>query len=224
MAQLAVGAIRDQKLALAKHLKKLEPASTTPVTWKINALDKIGGQTAAKLGRPQLISTADGKAVLFNGVDAGLVVNTNPVAGAAAFTVEAVFRPDAGGTTEQRWFHIQEAANDNRVLLEIRLKGDQWFLDSFIKSGENKLTLYSENFKHKAGEWYHVALVFDGTTMRHFVDGKEELSGALVILPLGRGTTSIGVRMNRVFWFKGAVRKARFTRRALTPREFMGKK
>jgi lysophospholipase L1-like esterase len=224
MARLAVAAIRDQKLGLAKYLKKDDASPATTVTWKINALDKIGGQTTLKIGTPRVVETADGKAVLFNGVDTGLVVNTNPVAGATAFTVEAVFRPDAGGTTEQRWFHIQEEANDNRVLLEIRLTGDQWFLDSFIKSGENKLTLYSENFKHKAGEWYHVALVFDGTTMRHFVDGKEELSGALTIQPLGGGSTSIGVRMNRVFWFKGAVRKARFTPRALSPREFMGKK
>ena len=231
MAGLAVAAIREQKLGLAKHLKKDEASlktphgvAATPVTWKIDRLDKIGGQAAATIGNPQVITTSDGKAVLFDGVDDGLIVNSNPVAGVAAFTVEAVFRPDAGGTTEQRWFHIQEGANDNRVLLEIRLTGDEWFLDTFIKSGENKLTLYSENFKHKAGEWYHVALVYDGATMRHFVDGKEELSGSLVIEPLGSGSTSIGVRMNRVFWFKGAVRKARFTPRALSPQEFMGKK
>jgi hypothetical protein len=60
--------------------------------------------------------------------------------------------------------------------------------------------------------------------MRHFVDGREELSGPLTIQPLGAGSASIGVRMNRVFWFKGAVRKVRFTPRALGPREFMGKK
>jgi hypothetical protein len=30
--------------------------------------------------------------------------------------------------------------------------------------------------------------------------------------------------MNRVFWFKGAIRKARFTGRALAPAEFMEKK
>jgi lysophospholipase L1-like esterase len=229
MARLAVAAIREQKLGLAKHLKKDEApvpngVASAAVTWKINSLDKINGQPAVTIGNPQVIKTADGKAVLFDGVDDGLIVNANPIAGAAAFTVEAVFRPDAGGTTEQRWFHIQESANDNRVLLEIRLTGDQWFLDTFIKSGENKLTLYSENFKHQAGEWYHVALVFDGKTMRHFVDGREELSGPLTILPLGGGSTSIGVRMNRVFWFKGAVRKARFTARALLPKEFMGKK
>lgn len=220
MAGLVVDAIREQKLALAKQLK----AAPLPVTWDINHLDKIGGQAATTIGNPQVINTANGKAVLFDGLKDGLVVNTNPIAATAAFTVEAVFRPDSGGTTEQRWFHIQEAANDNRVLLEIRLTGDEWFLDSFIKSGEEKRTLYSENFKHKTGEWYHVALVYDGVTMHHFVDGKEELSGPLTIQPLGVGSTSIGVRMNRVFWFKGAVRKARFTPRALSRTEFMGKK
>jgi hypothetical protein len=68
-----------------------------------------------------------------------------------------------------------------------------------------------------------VALVYDGRLMRHFVDGHEELSGPLAIQPLGVGKTSIGVRMNRVFWFKGAVRKVRFTPRALSPKEFKGK-
>lgn len=221
-----VGASVALMVAISGYGQKPEHngAAATPVTWKINRLDKIGRQPAVRIGNPQVINTSDGKAVLFDGLDDGLIVNTNPIAGAATFTVEAVFRPDAGGTTEQRWFHIQEEANDNRVLLEIRLTGDQWFLDTFIKSGENKRTLYAENFKHNVGEWYHVALVYDGTIMRHFVDGKEELSGPVTIQPLGGGSTSIGVRMNRVFWFKGAVRKARFTPRALSPKEFMGKK
>jgi lysophospholipase L1-like esterase len=224
MARLAVAAIRGQQLGLAKYLKPTNAVKASQVTWKFDSVDQIGGLRGEKIGHPQVIDTPAGRGVLFDGVGDGLVANTNPLAGATAFTVEAVFRPDAGGTFQQRWFHIQETANDNRVLLETRLTGDQWFLDTFIKSGENKLTLYSENFKHKTGEWYHVALVFDGTTMRHFVDGKEELSGPLLIRPLGDGSTSIGVRMNRVFWFKGAVRKTRFTRRALAPHEFMGKK
>ena len=225
MARLVVEAIRELHLGLAKYLLRENAThKATPVTWKINSPKAIGGQATETLGNPQVVDTVGGHAVMFDGVDDGLVVKANPLAGAAAFTLEAVFRPDSGGTFEQRWFHIQEAANDNRVLLEIRLSGDQWFLDTFIKSGENKLTLYSENFKHQTGAWYHVALTFDGVTMRHFVDGKEELSGPLTIQPLGEGSTSIGVRMNRVFWFKGAVSKVRFTPRALGPRDFMGKK
>jgi Concanavalin A-like lectin/glucanases superfamily len=193
------------------------------VTWTIDNLKKIGGQPVTVIGNPQVIKVAGGKAVVFDGVDDGLLVKTNPVAGAQAFTVEAVFRPDAGGAAEQRWFHVQEETSDDRILLETRLVGKEWFLDTFIKSGANSRPLFAENFKHPLGEWYHVALVYDGTTMRHYVDGKEELSGALTIEPLSAGSTSMGVRMNRVFWFKGAIRKARFTGRALTPKEFMKK-
>ncbi|HEX8141317.1 MAG TPA: LamG domain-containing protein [Pyrinomonadaceae bacterium] len=193
------------------------------VTWKIDNLQKIGGHATSVIGNPQVTNGPGGRALLFDGTDDGLFVNVNPVAGAKAFTVEAIFRPDAGGTQEQRWFHIQEETSDDRILLEIRLVGDQWFLDTFIKSGENSRTLYDENFKHPVGQWYHVALVYDGTQMRDYVDGQEELSGPLTIAPLERGRTSIGVRQNRVFWFKGAVSRARFTPRALTPGEFMGK-
>lgn len=176
------------------------------------------------IGDPLVIDVPGGKAVLFDGTDDGLVVNANPIAGARAFTVEAVFRPDANGAKEQRWFHIQQDKSENRVLLETRLVGDQWFLDTYIRSGESNRALFAENFKHPVGVWYHIALVFDGAEMRHYVDGKLEMSGPLSIAPLESGQTSIGVRLNRVFWFKGAVRKARFTARALAPAKFMEKK
>jgi hypothetical protein len=213
-------------LLLASAQAQQPKQNKTPsgsVTWKIDNVKKIGSSQVTVIGDPQIIKSPAGKAVLFDGVDDGLVVSDNPLAGAKAFTVEAVFRPDAGGMKEQRWFHIQDEAADNRVLLEIRLSGDQWFLDTFIKSGANNRPLYAENFKHPVGAWYHVALVFDGTTMRHYVDGSEELSGPLTIAPLGKGSASIGVRMNRVFWFKGAIRTVRFTPRALSPQEFLRK-
>ena len=72
----------------------------------------------------------------------------------------------------------------------------------YIKSGENSRALYAETFQTSGGEWYHVALVYDGTTMRHYVDGAEEPSGPLDIKPLVDGQTSIGIRLNRVYWFK----------------------
>jgi len=193
------------------------------VTWKIDNLKKIGGNAVSVIGNPRVIDAPGGKATMFDGVGDGLVVNANPIAGAQAFTLEAVFRPEANGSKEQRWFHIQQENSENRVLLETRLIGDQWFLDTYIRSGENNRTLYAENFKHPVGVWYHVALVFDGREMRHYVDGKVEMSGPLSISPLEQGQTSIGVRMNRVYWFKGAIRKARFTEKALRPNEFMGK-
>ena len=210
-------------VALTGYGQMQQNAPAKPVTWKIDNLKSIGGNATSIIGNPRVIDALGGKAILFDGLGDGLVVSANPIAGARAFTLEAVFRPDANGAKEQRWFHIQQENSENRVLLETRLVGDQWFLDTYIRSGENNRALFAENFKHPVGAWYHVALVFDGTEMRHYVDGKLEMSGPLTLAPLEQGQTSIGVRMNRVYWFKGAIRKARFTAKALASNEFMGK-
>lgn len=192
------------------------------IVWKIDNLEKIGGNKIEILGEPKVIKTERGKAVEFDGIDDGIFINVNPLEGAGEFTIEAVFRPDANGAKEQRWFHIEDMENvESRALLETRVTGNEWFLDTFIKSGENRLPLYAENFKHKTDEWHTVALVFDGKEMRHYVDGKQELSGKLQIKPFGKGKTSIGVRQNKIFWFKGAVRKLRFTNRAFSPGKFL---
>ena len=192
------------------------------VTWNIDNLKKIGGNRVEALGDPKIIETGKGKAIVFDGVDDGIFIKNNPIAGADAFTIEAIFRPDAGGGKEQRWLHIEDTDNaETRALLEIRLDGNEWFLDTFIKSGDNRSRLYAENFKHPVGQWFHVALVFDGKEMRHYVNGKLELSGKVTAKPFGKGITSIGVRQNKVYWFKGAVRRARFTNRALSPDQFM---
>jgi lysophospholipase L1-like esterase len=215
MASLAVDGIREQKLGLARYLNVS--------TWKIDNLKEIGGSSLTITGTPRVIKDSTGKAISFDGKGDGLLVDKNPIAGARAFTIEGIFRPDAGGDFEQRWLHVQDDKIDNRALLEIRVSGTEWFLDTFIKSDENRLTLFAEKFKHPVGRWYHVALVFDGAIMRHYVDGQEEMSGPLSSSPLGPGKTSLGVRMNHVSWFKGAIREVRFTQRALTPGEFLKK-
>ena len=192
------------------------------VTWNIDNLKKIGGNRVEALGDPKIIETGKGKAIVFDGVDDGIFIDNDPVAGAEAFTIEAIFRPGAGGGKEQRWLHIEDTENaETRVLLEIRLDGNEWFLDTFIKSGDNRSPLYAENFKHPVGQWFHVALVYDGKEMRHYINGQLELFGKITAKPFGKGITSIGVRQNKVYWFKGAVRKARFTNRALSPDQFM---
>ncbi len=192
------------------------------VTWKVDNLKKIGGHAVTSLGSPKVVKTDRGKAVVFDGVRDGIFIQNNPLAGADKFTIEAIFRPDAGGEKEQRWLHIEDTENiESRAMLETRLNGNEWFLDTFLKSGENRMPLFAENFKHPVGRWYHIALVYDGIEMRHYVDGKLELTGKLAFKTFGKGITSIGVRQNKVYWFKGAVLKARFTNRPLAPAQFM---
>jgi hypothetical protein len=81
-------------------------------------------------GDPRVTDTSIGKAIEFDGIDDALFVDVHPLTGATTFTCEAIFRPD-GGNREQRWFHLQEAGSENRMLFEIRVAGNQWFLDSF---------------------------------------------------------------------------------------------
>jgi hypothetical protein len=95
--------------------------------WTFDRLDQIGGHKTTVLGHPRVIDSPVGKAVEFNGVDDALLVDIHPLAGAETFTWEIVFRPDAGGAPEQRFFHLQEKDpktgedTDARMLSEIRV-------------------------------------------------------------------------------------------------------
>jgi hypothetical protein len=51
--------------------------------------------------------------------------------------------------------------------------------------------------------------------MSDYVDGVKELSGAVNFVPMADGRMSLGVRRNRVFWFKGSIKEVRFSPTAL---------
>ena len=61
----------------------------------------------------------------------------------------------------------------------------------------------------------------DGQTHRSFVNGVLEKEAPIAYVPQGTGRSSVGVRINHVSYFKGAVMRARFAPRALAPSEFM---
>jgi len=188
-------------------------------------MDQIGGCTTTKLGQPVLIEAPSGQGIFFDGVDDGLLIQANPLGDATAFTLEVVFRPDSSDppNAEQRFLHIQNPEDESRrILIELRHRKDHlWFLDTFIASDSSRCTLYAETFRHPLGQWFHAALTYENGMMRHYVDGKEELSGPVNYVPIEDGWTSIGVRMNQRYWFRGAIRTIRMTRRALSPAEFL---
>jgi hypothetical protein len=193
--------------------------------WVFDNLEKIGGHATTVLGHPRVIDTQLGKAVEFNGVDDGLLIGVHPLAGAETFTWEAIFRPD-GGNAEQRWFHLEEnpatgSDTDNRMLFEIRVIDGRWCLDAFNHSGAAQKALLNRQHLHPLGGWFHVAAVYDGSEFRSYIDGVQDGAAQIHLAPQGEGQTSVGVRINRVYYFKGAVRLARFTRRALPPAEFL---
>jgi hypothetical protein len=189
-------------------------------SWTFDRLDRIGGHPTTHLGDPRVVDTPLGKAIEFDGVDDALFVDVHPLAGAETFTWEAIFRPD-GGAAEQRWFHLQENGTDNRMLFEIRVIDGRWCLDSFVHSPDASQALINRERLHPLGAWYHVAAVYDGREFRNYVNGAQEGAAEIHFTPQGPGGSSVGVRFNRVNYFKGAIHTARFTRRALTPAEFL---
>lgn len=201
-------------------VRTLLAAAADLEVWTFDRVDRIGGHPTAILGNPRVIDTPVGKAVEFDGVDDALMVDVHPLAGASTFTWEAIFRPD-GGRAEQRWFHLQEAGSDNRMLFEIRVSDGRWYLDSYGQSGEAQRALMNRERLHPLGAWYHVAAVYDGREFRNYVNGEQENAAEIHFAPQGAGRTSIGVRINLVDYFKGAIQSARFTRRALAPSEFL---
>jgi len=188
--------------------------------WTFDRLDRIGGHPTTVLGHPRVVDTPIGKAIEFGGTADALVVDVHPLAGATTFTWEAIFRPD-GGEPAQRWLHLQETGSDNRMLFELRIVDRQWYFDSFVHSGAADKALIDRERLHPLGAWYHVAAVYDGREFRNYVNGVQEGVAEIHFDPQRAGRTSVGVRMNLVNYFKGAIRLARFTRRALVPAEFL---
>jgi hypothetical protein len=189
--------------------------------WTLDRLENVAGYATKVEGHPHVIDSPAGKAVEFNGVDDALFIEDHPLADAAAFTWEVIFRPDRNGKAEQRFFHLQEQDTENRMLFEIRVKGDNWFLDSFVMSPTGSKTLFNTGHEHPLGSWYHVAQVYDGRMYRNYVNGVLENEGELNFTPNLAGHASVGVRINRRDYFKGAIARSRFTRNALEPGEFL---
>jgi hypothetical protein len=211
-------------------------STVTQITWDFDNLIRIGGLPVTVAGHPKVISSPVGKAIEFDGTQDSLFIEKHPLAGAETFTWEVIFRPD-GGAEAQRWFHLAERDRETgqfvkltpgtanptqdsnpRLLFELRVvNGNRWYLDAFT----NGRTLMFPDKLHPIGQWYHVAQVYEGKMYRSYVNGELQGEAALVYAPQGEGAASIGARMNKVNYFHGAVAKARFTFKALTPAEFM---
>jgi hypothetical protein len=226
-------------LAGAAALFTAKPAAAQAAqdaTWRFDRLDNIGGNPTRFDGQPRIINTSAGKAVLFDGVHDGLFIEKHPLAGFSQFTFEALVRPD-GGDPAQRWFHLAEtdpktgldatvdpnnptSDKNARFTFELRIDGDRCYFESFTQGPGYRSALIDKTKTHALGQWYVVTQTYDGQTHRSFVNGVLEKEGALAYLPQGPGHSSVGVRINHVSYFKGAVMRAHFAPRALAPFEF----
>jgi hypothetical protein len=217
---LCAAIAEDTNVLTVTKLK--DQSGETKMSWIIDNTNSICGHPVTVEGAPKVVETEKGKAVVFNGASDGLVVTANPIEGLKAFTIEALFRPDGDGAQEQRFFHVNEDAGERRVLLETRVpRKGEWYADTYIHQGKKGTALADAGKSHSTDAWHTLALVFDGKRMLQYVDGVQELSGSVVYGGMGKGKTSIGMRINKVHWFKGAIREIRITPRALPASELL---
>jgi hypothetical protein len=198
------------------------------VTWRFDDSASLGGHATKVLGHPKVIETPMGKAIAFNGVDDAMFVDVHPLAGAETWTWEMIFKPDADGKAEQRIFHLQSIdpvtgkdVPEERMLFEIRIRDGQWCLDSFATSGGQRLPLLNCEKKYPFGKWYRVTTVYDGKMLKNYVGDELQGEGEVKLVPQRAGHLSVGVRINLVDYYKGAIWGTRFPRSALGVGELM---
>ena len=204
---------------LQEYYKKKYKSSTS--YWSLEGLNSGNKPGVLKLGSPQTVKGSRATAVEFNGENQAFFVEENPINGLESFTIEILFKPASGGANAQRFFHIG-SVEDDRLLFETRLTDDgHWYLDNYVKSGKSYCVLKSEKFLHPLDQWYHLALVVENGKMKNYVNGQLELEGELKgFKPINGGQTSIGVRQNKVHWYKGAIEWVKVTPKACSVNEF----
>lgn len=205
-------------IAVATGLLSLRVADRIrTVTWKLDNLEQIGGQKPVILGNPRIMREQSLKAIYFDGMDDGIVLPVNPVKNQEKFTVEVLFKPLADGPAAPRFLHFEDKLG-NRGTIEARITPEgNWYLDTFLKNGKTGqgLTLIDATRQHPCDQWYWVALVYDGHTMRHYINGRKELEDTISFKATENGRISLGVRLNKVNWFKGLISEVRFHQSAL---------
>ena len=191
------------------------------VEWLFSDFLKNQPENAVIIGSPTMTGSPYGDAVLFNGVDDGIFLDYTPLLHLSEFTIEVIMHPDKDGLAEQRFLHMGKMSGE-RVMLETRLTPEgSWYVDAFVQSGEVKITMIDSTKLHPLGEWYNVALVNKNGKLEVFINGKTEFREKIPFAPFTGGKTSLGVRQNKGYWYKGAFYKIRITPRAVSPDEFL---
>lgn len=219
---------RSLVFSLVVVLHAASASAVAQEVWRFDQTESVAGHPVKVLGLPRIIDSEIGRALAFNGVDDALFFNVHPLAGAATWTWEMIFRPDADGKPAQRVFHLQSLdpatgvdIPNERMLFEIRIVNGQWCLDSFATAGGHQRTLLNCNKLHPFGPWYRVTAVYDGKMLRNYVGDDMQEEGALELPAERPGRASLGTRIDLRDYFKGAVYEARFTSRVLSVANFL---
>lgn len=141
----------------------------------------------------------------FNGRDDGLLLSHTPLSGSDTFSITIKLYPHCGGPFEQRFFHIQDEKSEDRFLMEIRMLADgSWYADTYFEYKGSSVLLQEPQLLHAPDRWCEYRVMYDGKQISQWLDGVLESSKLFerAMLPVN-GLTSIGMRANKIYPFKG---------------------
>ncbi len=173
--------------------------------------------TLSATGATWTTSGKFGNALSFDG-STGYVQNTSPTnlpTGSASRTMEAWIKPAAlpGGVG---YGIISYGAGSGTSIASLMLNNNKLYFANCLVGITGTTAL-------SAGNWYHVAAVYDGTNITLYVNGAFDSSGAIT---LSTTLDADGIRIGRAsscggtyFYFNGSMDEARVYNRALSAAE-----
>ena len=173
-----------------------------------------------------MAGSTDG-AVTFSGNPPGgvaalgyLLVPYSPILNPPAFTAEAWLNPaDLDGTLAGPT-HCAFSCGDfaaPRAGWLVYQSGEGWNLRMYNRNGTATSLSISGGGAPVAGAWYHVVVVFDGTTARLYINGAQVASGnPSSYVPGSAGGMSVGVRSDNAYPWNGVADEVAFYTNALS--------
>jgi len=160
-----------------------------------------------------------GAALLCDGAGSVLELPHAPVLEPAALTVEAWVKLPAwpGGKDPRRWIVSKNANEWQQGHYALAVSGDQAGAYLNIGGGrENCFSAFTRAGPLRRNRWHHLAMTYDGSELKVYVDGKLA-AGKAVKGPRvgGRGPLSIGKRPDNYNFFTGLIDEVRLYGRAL---------
>lgn len=138
------------------------------------AQDSSGnGLDGTVYGNPVFVDTPYERGLSFNGSSGTDYVlrGDSPLFDSQTFTVEAWIKPNGDPNS---WAGVHTIASKERQFI-LRFSGDDLY--GYVFQGSmsfSPVSLHGEFFDWQASSWHHVALVFDGSYLRLYVNGNEE--------------------------------------------------
>ena len=131
----------------------------------------------------------------------------NPILNTPAFTAEGWFNPAEVDGTLAGPTHCAFSCGDfasPRAGWLVYQSGEGWNLRMYNRNGTTFSLSISGGGAPVVGNWYHVAVVFDGTTARLYINGAQVASGApSSYVPGTAGGLAVGVRSDNPFGWNG---------------------